>query len=86
MSAGMSRALAPRVRVNTLVPGPFLTDIAKAWDMAAFEQMAEREIPLRRGGEPHEIVGAALYLASDDSSYVTGSTITLDGGITASRG
>jgi NAD(P)-dependent dehydrogenase (short-subunit alcohol dehydrogenase family) len=72
--------------VNTIVPGPFLTDISKAWDMDAFEQMAERLIPLRRGGRPDEIVGAALYLASDASSYTTGATITIDGGLTSPRG
>ena len=54
--------------------------------MEAFEQLAERVIPLRRGGRPDEIVGGALYLASDASSYVTGSTITVDGGLTSARG
>jgi NAD(P)-dependent dehydrogenase (short-subunit alcohol dehydrogenase family) len=70
------------VRVNTIVPGPFLTDVSKAWDMDAFERMAERSIPLRRAGRSEEIVGAALYLASDASSYTTGTGITIDGGLT----
>jgi NAD(P)-dependent dehydrogenase (short-subunit alcohol dehydrogenase family) len=86
LTVGFARAYAPTVRVNTIVPGPFLTDISKAWDMDAFEQLAERSIPLRRGGRPEEIVGAALYLASDASSYTTGSTITIDGGLTPARG
>jgi NAD(P)-dependent dehydrogenase (short-subunit alcohol dehydrogenase family) len=86
LTVGFARAFAPSVRVNTIVPGPFLTDISKAWDMEAFEQLAERAIPLKRGGRPEEIVGAAVYLASDASSYVTGSAITLDGGLTSSRG
>jgi NAD(P)-dependent dehydrogenase (short-subunit alcohol dehydrogenase family) len=86
LTIGFARAFAPAVRVNTIMPGPFLTDISKAWDMRAFAQLAERTIPLRRGGRPDEIVGAALYLASDASSYVTGSTITLDGGLTSARG
>jgi NAD(P)-dependent dehydrogenase (short-subunit alcohol dehydrogenase family) len=86
LTVGFARAFAPTVRVNTIVPGPFLTDISKAWDMDAFEQLAERSIPLRRGGRPQEIVGAALYLASDASSYTTGSTVTIDGGLTSSRG
>lgn len=80
MSIGLSRAYAPKVRSNVIMPGPFLTDIAKAWDMEAFDQGAKRTIPLQRGGEPHEVVGAALYLASDASSYTTGSVIKIDGG------
>lgn len=80
MSIGLSRAYAPKVRSNVIMPGPFLTDIAKAWDMEAFNAGAKRTIPLQRGGEPHEVVGAALYLASDASSYTTGSVIKIDGG------
>ena len=80
MSIGLSRAYAPKVRSNVIMPGPFLTDISKAWDMDAFEQTAKRTIPLQRGGEPHEVIGAALYLASDASSYTTGSVIKIDGG------
>jgi NAD(P)-dependent dehydrogenase (short-subunit alcohol dehydrogenase family) len=79
LTAGFAQAYGPTVRVNTIMPGPFMTDIAKAWDMDAFRQLASR-YPLRRGGEPSEIVGAALYLASDASSYVTGSILRIDGG------
>jgi NAD(P)-dependent dehydrogenase (short-subunit alcohol dehydrogenase family) len=87
LTQGLARAYAPKVRVNTIMPGPFLTDISKAWDMDAFEAVARREIPLGRGGRPDEVVGAALFLASDASSYVTGSALTLDGGLTSgSRG
>jgi NAD(P)-dependent dehydrogenase (short-subunit alcohol dehydrogenase family) len=67
------------------MPGTFLTDISKAWDMDAFEQLAQRSIPLKRGGRPEEIVGAALFLAGDESSYVNGATITIDGGLTSSH-
>ncbi|HEX9531103.1 MAG TPA: glucose 1-dehydrogenase [Acidimicrobiales bacterium] len=77
---GMARAFAPTVRVNAIMPGPFLTDISKAWDLPAFEQMAARTIPLGRAGAPPEIVGAALYLASGASSYTTGAVIKVDGG------
>ena len=62
MTVGFSRALAPKVRVNCIMPGPFLTDISKAWDMEAFAKRAKDSIPLQRGGQPNEIVGAALYL------------------------
>jgi NAD(P)-dependent dehydrogenase (short-subunit alcohol dehydrogenase family) len=83
LTAGMARAFGPTVRVNAIMPGPFLTDISRAWDMDAFKQRAKVMIPLARGGQPEEIVGAALYLASDASSYTTGSVITVDGGFTA---
>ena len=80
MTVSMARAFGPTVRVNCIMPGPFLTDIAKAWDMEAFNKRAEETIPLRRGGQPEECVGAALYLASDLSSYTTGAIIKIDGG------
>jgi len=55
ITLSMARAFAPKVRVNCIMPGPFLTDISKAWDLDAFSKMAERTIPLQRGGQPEEI-------------------------------
>lgn len=80
MSIGIARAYAPKVRCNVIMPGPFLTDISSAWDMEAFNERARTDIPLGRGGHADEIVGAALYLASDLSSYTTGAVIKIDGG------
>jgi NAD(P)-dependent dehydrogenase (short-subunit alcohol dehydrogenase family) len=80
LTAGFARAYGPRVRVNTIMAGPFLTDIAKAWDMDAFVETAST-YPLGRGGQPGEIVGAALYLASDASSFTTGTVLRVDGGM-----
>ena len=73
-------AYGPKVRVNCIVAGPYLTDISKAWDMEAFEQRAKTSLALGRGGQPNEIVGAALYLASDTSSFTTATLIRVDGG------
>jgi NAD(P)-dependent dehydrogenase (short-subunit alcohol dehydrogenase family) len=79
MTVGFADALGPKVRVNAIMPGPFLTTISRNWDM---EVLAERTrtFPLRRAGMAEEIVGAALYLASDASSYTTGCILTVDGG------
>jgi NAD(P)-dependent dehydrogenase (short-subunit alcohol dehydrogenase family) len=79
MTVGFAKAFGPKVRVNCIMPGPFRTDVTRAWDMDAFEQVA-RGFPMGRIGEPDEIVGAALYFASDASSYTTGSILTVDGG------
>ena len=70
----------PSVRVNCIVAGPFLTDISKAWDMPAFEANARQNLALKRGGNPDEIVGAALYFAGPGSTFTTGTTIRVDGG------
>lgn len=80
MTDGMAQAFGPGVRVNTLMSGTMFTDVSKAWDMESFNESIKK-IALERGGEPHEIVGAALFLASDASSYTTGATIRVDGGI-----
>jgi len=79
MTAGMSHAYGGTVRVNVIMPGPFLTDISKAWP-AEVRREIERTIPMGRCGEAEEVVGAALYLASDAASYTSGAVIKIDGG------
>ncbi len=79
MTEAFAHAYGPKVRVNCIMPGPFLTDISKAWDMEAFEKQA-KHFDMRRGGAPEEIVGAALYFATDASSYTTGTILRIDGG------
>ena len=78
----MTRSLAaeygPKVRVNTLSPGPFLTDIAKAWTPEARETSGNA---LGRPGRPEEIVTAALFLASPASSFTSGAIVRVDGGL-----
>jgi len=77
MTVALAKAFAPKVRVNCIAPGPFLTDVSTVWrENKAYEQ----SLGLKRFGEPHEIVGAALFLASDASSYVTGQVLRVDGG------
>lgn len=79
LTEGLAKAYGPTVRVNTLMAGPFLTDISKAWD---FSSVAEPfgHLALGRAGSPPEIVGAALFLMSDASSFTTGSILRVDGG------
>ena len=79
LTKSFARTFAPKVRVNCIMPGPFMTDISKAWTPAMIEGL-NRTIPLGRGGEPDEIVGAALYFASDASRYTTGAILKVDGG------
>ena len=80
MTAGFAKAFGPTVRVNCIMPGTFRTDISKHWDDKFTERIGKGN-PLRRVGEPDEIVGAALYLASPASSYTTGVVLPVDGGL-----
>jgi NAD(P)-dependent dehydrogenase (short-subunit alcohol dehydrogenase family) len=79
LTEGFAKGLGPNVRVNCIMAGPFRTDIAKAWTPDKEEEWFGG-MALRRAGEPGEVVGAALYFASDASSFATGSILRLDGG------
>ena len=78
MGHSLASEYGPKVRVNTLCPGPFLTDIARAWTRETRDRMPNA---LRRAGQPNEIVTAALYLASPASSFTTGTLVRVDGGM-----
>ena len=77
------------VRVNAICPGLIETGMTKPIFVSARERGTEHKIgqlnPLQRGGVPEEIAGAALFLASDDSSYVDGQAIVVDGGLSSSH-
>lgn len=79
LTEGFAKAYGPTVRVNTLMAGPFLTDVSKAWDFEAADPFGH--FALKRAGNPPEIVGAALFLMSDASSFTTGSILRADGGM-----
>ena len=81
LTVGFAHAFGPTVRVNCIMAGPFMTDVTAAWDIPAFERGAKAHFALQRGGQPDEIVGAALYFASEASSYTTGAVLRVDGGI-----
>jgi NAD(P)-dependent dehydrogenase (short-subunit alcohol dehydrogenase family) len=87
--AGFTRAVAADwaphgVTVNCIAPGGFMTDANRRWfkERPALKQEIEAFIPMGRLGEPHEIAPLALYLASEASSYMTGSVVLIDGGYT----
>jgi NAD(P)-dependent dehydrogenase (short-subunit alcohol dehydrogenase family) len=72
------------IRVNALCPGPLRTELLmKVLDTYEKRQRRLVHIPMGRFGEAHEIAKAALFLASDDSSFITGTEFLVDGGITA---
>ena len=71
------------VRVNCIAPGLIQTDFAKyLWENPAILKGATDPMPMKRIGQPDEIAGAAVYLAADASTYTTGQTLVIDGGVT----
>ena len=81
MTRMLASAYAPKVRANVIMPGPFLTDISKAWgDPEAVAASFKKSLLLQRAGDPGEVVGAALFLASGASSYSTGGVVNRTGG------
>lgn len=68
------------ITVNAICPGTILTDMNRAFYPPERKRAREAELPLRRLGDPDDITGAALYLASDDSRYMTGQCVDVNGG------
>ena len=87
----MTKALALEwgeygVNVNGLAPGFILTDLTrKLWSDEGMQEWGRENTPQRRLGEPDDLVGTAIFLASDASRFLTGQTIYVDGGFTAGR-
>ena len=74
-----ARELAPEIRVNAIAPGLIQTDIAEVFSTEEKREFCQA-IPLGRLGQPEDVAKAAFFLASDDSSYITGQTLIVDGG------
>ena len=85
LTRGMAMELGSyNIRVNAIAPGWVRTKMTEfVWSAPEFLKRAEAEIPLERMAEPSEIANVALFLASDLSSYITGATIFVDGGLIA---
>lgn len=80
LTLGMAATLGPGVRVNAILAGPFDTDIAQHWTPEVRARATAAQA-LGRVGQPHEIVGAALYFAGESSSFTTGAILAVHGGL-----
>jgi NAD(P)-dependent dehydrogenase (short-subunit alcohol dehydrogenase family) len=78
LTIGLANAYGPKVRCNGLLPGAVLTDIADAWEPEHKERITQN--PLGRPGEADDFVGPALWLAGDQSAWVSGTLVRVDGG------
>ncbi len=82
LTRAMALDLGPyNIRVNALMPGSIDTSGLSVEDRI----LRGENVPLGRIGEPHDMTGAALFLASDDAAYITGDVIKIDGGMTAQQ-
>ena len=84
LARNLAQELGPdNIRVNCIAPGLVKTDFARAlWDTPEGEKRASSGTPLRRLGEPDDLAGAAIYLASRAGAWTTGQTLVVDGGAT----
>jgi 3-oxoacyl-[acyl-carrier protein] reductase len=80
LTRAMAREFAPAIRVNAIAPGPINTPMLSLENMSAEVLERERAIPARRVGEPEEIAGTALFLASDLASFYYGQVLSPNGG------
>jgi NAD(P)-dependent dehydrogenase (short-subunit alcohol dehydrogenase family) len=82
LTRAFAQEYAPYVRVNCVMPGAFETDMADAWD-EEFVALVTNRLPAERLGDPRELAGMVVHLASDVAGYTTGALIPVDGGRTA---
>jgi NAD(P)-dependent dehydrogenase (short-subunit alcohol dehydrogenase family) len=87
LTRSLAAELAPGIRVNCIAPDLVRTDFARAlWESPEMLSAVTKPAPLRRIGEPHEIAGAAVFLAANASTFMTVQTIVIDGGVTIAIG
>ena len=79
----LARSLAPRNRVNEIAPGWIETSFAESKMDKNCRESIFSSTPMRRFGQPEDVASAAVYLASDESSFITGQTIAVNGGLSS---
>ena len=80
-SQSLAKTVAPDIRVNLVAPGWIETVFAKERMETTYYQARISEIPLKRFGQAQDVANAALYLASDEASYITGQIFNINGGL-----
>jgi 3-oxoacyl-[acyl-carrier protein] reductase len=77
----LARTLAPEIRVNDIAPGWIETAFAQTTMEQSYREAVITETPMKRLGRPEDVAAAAVYLACDESSFVTGQTLKVSGGL-----
>jgi 3-oxoacyl-[acyl-carrier protein] reductase len=80
LTKALARLLAPEIQVNAISPGTTESEMTRGWDEAAIANIV-RQIPAGRLGRPSDIARVALFLASEDADFITGQTLSVNGGL-----
>ena len=81
MTRGLAKELGPAIRVNALCPGMIDTDFHKIHTNDEVRRNVEAAAPVKRQGTPEDIANRVLFLASDDSAFITGANVDINGGM-----
>ena len=80
LTKSLARILAPQIQVNAISPGTTESEMTRGWDDAAVKNII-RQIPAGRLGRPSDTAAAAVFLASDEAGFITGQTLSVNGGL-----
>lgn len=80
LTKSLARILAPAIQVNAVAPGTTETDMIQNWDENAVDNIV-KQIPLKRLGQPSDVAGAVLFLVSPQAAFITGQTLSVNGGL-----
>jgi len=80
LTKSLARILAPHIQVNAVAPGTTETDMTRGWDQRTLERLTA-QVPAGRLGQPEDVAAAVAFLASADADYITGQTLSVNGGL-----